>query len=156
MTAAGARGEAAPGAAVRALFADLAHAGDFAPLAPGGTAAGAIFRGEAGSRSQGTQVRVQLRLSLAARTVHEMRYRAFGCPYTLAACEWLARRLSGRPLPALSADGLGAAAGTAADWARALSVPPPRLGRLLVLEDALRQALQAAAIAAGSTEGQSP
>jgi hypothetical protein len=127
------------------LFTDLAHGGEMAAAA--GVAAGseAIFDGEAGSREQGTLVRVQLRIALADRTVREMRYRAFGCPYTLAVCEWLARQLAGRTLRVLSGDGLAEAVGSAARWCEGLAIPPGRLGRLLVIEDALFAALRAAA-----------
>ena len=138
-------GSWAPGSIVRTLFADLAHGG--AMVGSGGRApssAEGLFSGEAGSREQGVLVCVQLRLSAADRTVREMRYRAFGCPYTLAACEWLARELSGRALSSLSGPGLAAAVGTAADWGRALDIPQRRLGRLLVIEDALYAALAAA------------
>ena len=130
---------------VRALFADLAHGGEMAAAA--GVAAGSegIFAGEAGSREQGTLVRVQLRIGLADRTVREMRYRAFGCPYTLAVCEWLARRIGGCTLRVLSGDGLAEVVGTAARWCEGLGIPPGRLGRLLIIEDALFAALQAAA-----------
>ena len=58
------------------------------------TAAGArCVRGEAGRERCGTRVRFVLRL--AGGRVCEARYRAYGCPYTLAACEWLATRLRG-------------------------------------------------------------
>lgn len=133
----------APSSQVRALFADLAHAGDLADDACVAASAERIVGGEAGSRAQGTLVRVQLRLALADRTVREMRYRAFGCPYTLAACEWVASTLSGRSLTALSDDGLTAAVGTPAHWCQTLGIPPARLGRLLVIEDALLAALRA-------------
>jgi len=103
-----------------------------------------IFCGEAGSREQGTLVRVQLRIALADRTVGEMRYRAFGCPYTLAACEWLARQLGGRTLGMLSGGGLAETVGAPAGWCEALGIPPARLGRLLIIEDALIAALQGA------------
>ena len=65
----------------------------------------------------------------------QARYRAYGCPYTLAACEWLATRLE-------SAGGSGL--GAPADWAQQLKIPQARLGRLLVVEDALIAALAAA------------
>lgn len=140
-----AESEPGPSGEVRALFADLAHGGEMAAAA--GVAAGSegIFDGEAGSREQGTLVRVQLRIALADRIVREMRYRAFGCPYTLAVCEWLARQLGGRTLGALSGDGLAEAVGTAARWCEGLGIPPGRLGRLLIIEDALLAALRAAA-----------
>ena len=143
------RADSEPGASseARALFADLAHGGDMAAAAGAATSTERIFSGEAGSREQGTLVRVQLRIGLADRTVREMRYRAFGCPYTLAACEWLSRKLSGRALGALSGEGLAEAVGTPARWSEGLGIPAARLGRLLIVEDALLAALQAAAAA---------
>ncbi len=128
---------------MRRLFADLAHGGDLAEGRCGAAGAERILSGEAGSREQGTLVRVQLCVALAERAVREMRYRAFGCPYTLATCEWLACQLSGRSLAALSGEGLAEAVGTPAHWSKALGTPPERLGRLLVIEDALQAALQA-------------
>jgi len=115
-------------AAVREYFDALRAAGR---LAPG---AGRIVTGEAGSREEGTQVRFQWRV--AGDRILEARYLAYGCPYTLAACEWLARQLPGRtraaPWP-----------GAPEDWARVLDIPLERLGRLLVVEDALRAAAAA-------------
>jgi NifU-like protein involved in Fe-S cluster formation len=125
------------GPRVRALFRDLAHAGDLSPTAAG--AAEVACTGEAGRVADGTRVRFGLRLS-AAR-VMLVRYRAYGCPFTLATCEWLARQLTGRQLSETSAQAITAAVGGPPEWAAALGVPPQRLGRLLVVEDALRQAL---------------
>jgi NifU-like protein involved in Fe-S cluster formation len=141
------------GPRVRALFADLAHAGDLAPALGGASptsalpttvptavdGAGVICTGEAGRAAEGTRVRFSLRLS--GTRVEQVRYRAYGCPFTLAACEWLARQLTERQLSEASAQAISAAVGTPAEWAAALGVPPQRLGRLLVVEDALRQAM---------------
>jgi NifU-like protein involved in Fe-S cluster formation len=124
------------GPRVRALFLDLAHAGDLSPLTPGG--AEAVCAGEAGRIAEGTRVRFTLRL--AGTRVRQVRYRAYGCPFTLATCEWLARQLPACELDA-SEQALERALGTPADWAATLGIPAPRLGRLLVVEDALRQAL---------------
>jgi hypothetical protein len=138
---------------VRALFADLAHGGDMTSEDEDvGSSAARIFRGEAGSREQGTQVRVQLRIAASHPTVREMRYRAFGCPYTLAVCEWLARQLQGRALCGLSGQGLAEAVGTAAQWCQALGVPTARLGRLLIIEDALCAAMAAVAAPAAAAQ----
>ncbi|HTV19242.1 MAG TPA: iron-sulfur cluster assembly scaffold protein [Polyangiaceae bacterium] len=125
------------GSRVRALFMDLAHAGDLSPPAAAG---GEVFcTGEAGRVAEGTRVRFGLRLS-GARVV-QVRYRAYGCPFTLATCEWLARQLTGRQLGETSAHALATAVGGPPEWATVLEVPPQRLGRLLVVEDALRQAM---------------
>ncbi|HWG76837.1 MAG TPA: iron-sulfur cluster assembly scaffold protein [Steroidobacteraceae bacterium] len=126
------------GPRVRALFSDLAHAGDL-------TAAGGIRVGEAGCVGLGTRVRFSLALN--GTRVEQVRYRAYGCPFTLATCEWLARQLTGRQLAGISAQALRAAVGAPPDWAAALGIPLQRLGRLLVVEDALQQA------AVGSSEG---
>lgn len=127
------------GHAVRALFSDLSLAGEAEP----GSAAERLLCGEAGRIEHGTRVRFTLRVM--GQSVRAVRYRAYGCPYTLACCEWLARRLSGTRLPeratAPLAGGLGSTVGAPADWAAALDIPPARLGRLLVIEDALRAAL---------------
>jgi NifU-like protein involved in Fe-S cluster formation len=119
------------GPRVHALFRDLAHAGDLS--------AGVIYTGEAGCVAQGTRVRFSLRLS--DTRVEQVRYRAYGCPFTLATCEWLARQLTGRQLSEASAHAVSAALGTPAEWAAALGIPSQRLGRLLVVEDALQHTL---------------
>lgn len=110
-------------ATVRSLFTHLRHAG---PLAPAGAN---VVQGEAGSVSQGVQVRFFWQVE--GTHIRAASYQAYGCPYTLAACEWLARALPGRsrdaPWP-----------GDPHQWARALEAPPERLGRFLVIEDALR------------------
>jgi hypothetical protein len=112
---------------IRELFAALDHAGDFA-----GDAATRIVGGEAGREALGTRVRFALRIG--GQQLLGVRYRAYGCPYTLATCEWLARTLEGRRLDAL-------APGNPLEWAQRLGVPEAKLGRLLVIEDALHAAL---------------
>lgn len=114
---------------VRALFAAAAHAG---PLPPG---PGVERRAEAVALERGAWVELALRLDRG--TVIAARYRAWGCPHLLAACELAVQRLEGGP-PAVAAS--LSAAGLAAE----LGAPPHKLGRLLVLEDALH-ALAAAA-----------
>ncbi len=85
-----------------------------------------------GARVPGTWV--VFTLSIETGRVTSASYRAYGCPYTLAVADWLVAQLPGR----LAVDhGLG---GPLA-WARVLSIPPERLGRLLVIEDALNLAL---------------
>lgn len=113
--------------AARASFASLERAGRFAD--PTG-----VVSGEAGSVATGTHVRFHLRL--AGETVAEARFQAYGCPHTLAVANWLAGEMAGRgreaPWP-----------GTPADWAARFGVPVAKLGRLLVIEDALRACLEA-------------
>lgn len=117
------------GSELRSLFEHLDHAGD-----PAGAARG--FRqvsGEAGQEALGTRVRFVL--SVADGRLQSVRFRAYGCPFTLAACEWLARSLEGR-----TAEDARAIGGPL-DWVRRLAIPDARLGRLIVIEDALQRAL---------------
>jgi cysteine desulfurase len=110
------------GTAVRDLFTRLPGAGSLAG-APG------AIQGEAGSVNRDAWVRFHLQL--ADGVVKDARFQAFGCPHTLAVSAWLTEQLPGRKLCEL---GVGAPS----DWARALSVPVEKLGRLLIVEDALR------------------
>jgi NifU-like protein involved in Fe-S cluster formation len=112
---------------IRELFGALDHAGEL-----GASAGARIVGAEAGREALGTRVRFALRI--AEDRLLEVRYRAYGCPHTLATCEWLARTLEGRRLDAL-------ALGNPREWAQRLGVPEAKLGRLLVVEDALRAAL---------------
>ena len=80
---------------IRELFARLDHAGDL-----GQSAASGIVGGEAGREALGTRVRFTLRIG--EDRLLQVRYRAYGCPHTLATCEWLARTLEGRRLDALA------------------------------------------------------
>ncbi len=114
---------------IQSLFTALHHAGDLALPGPLGTQ---LLHGEAGQERAGT--RVQFWLQVQQGRVVAARYRAYGCPYTLAACEWLARQFEGRPINELPPGGPRA-------WARELDIPAERLGRLLVVEDALRNCL---------------
>jgi cysteine desulfurase len=95
---------------------------------PGASGASAPLVGEAGGPGQETWVRFHL--AVEGGTVKSARFRAYGCPHTLSVADWLTRRLPGRTRE----DGLP---GTPAEWAEALSVPVEKLGRLLVVEDAL-------------------
>jgi cysteine desulfurase len=109
----------------RQLFTELPGAGVFED-APG------VIRGEAGGAEQQTWVRFHVRIE--GGTVRDARFQAYGCPHTLAVIAWLTRQLPGRTLSGLSV-------GEPAEWARALEVPVEKLGRLLVVEDALHACL---------------
>ena len=98
----------------------------------GGTLQSGVLTGEAGGPGEETWVR--FRLLIEGDTVKEARFQAFGCPHTLDVAGWLCGELRGRSRAAL-------AAGTPAQWALARSVPVEKLGRLLVIEDALRACL---------------
>ena len=108
---------------VRRLFADPPHAGALPP-GPGRTLLAGAMALERGAW-----------LEVAARVVEgvvaDARFRAWGCPHFIAACELAVAGLPGR---ALSEAGRVEAVALA----RELGVPAGKLGRLLVIEDALR------------------
>ena len=108
---------------VRRLFADPPHAGAL-PRGPGHTLLAGAMAVERGAW-----------LEVAARVVEgvvaDARFRAWGCPHFIAACELAVAGLPGRPLSE-------AGQVEAAALARELAVPTGKLGRLLVIEDALR------------------
>jgi cysteine desulfurase len=87
-------------------------------------------QGEAGSPAQEAWVRFHL--AIDGGTVKAARFQAWGCPHTLAVAAWLTQQLPGRRTSQ-------ALPGTPAGWARTLAVPTEKLGRLLIVEDALRK-----------------
>lgn len=93
---------------------------------------GPWVQGRAGSRREGTEVVFHLQFRPDG-TVSDVRFQAFGCPHTLATAAWLAEQLPGRSREAL-------VPGSPLEWAATLAVPVPKLGRLLRIEDALRDA----------------
>jgi NifU-like protein involved in Fe-S cluster formation len=109
----------------RRLFSELPGAGAL-PDGPG------VIRGEA--RDSDTQSWVRFHLHIEDGNVRDARFQALGCPHTLAVMAWLTGRLPGRALSGLDL-------GTPAEWAEALAVPVEKLGRLLVVEDALQACL---------------
>jgi NifU-like protein involved in Fe-S cluster formation len=92
----------------------------------------AVVSGEAGGRGQETWVRFHL--LIAGDTVKEARFQAFACPHTTEVAAWLCGELRGRTREQLIP-------GTPSGWAEAHGVPAEKLGRLLVVEDALRACL---------------
>ncbi|HEY6925228.1 MAG TPA: aminotransferase class V-fold PLP-dependent enzyme, partial [Steroidobacteraceae bacterium] len=88
----------------------------------------AVLTGEAGGPTQETWVRFHL--TIAGDIVKAARFKAYGCPHTLDVAQWLSDRLVGRRRD----EGVP---GNPASWAETLDVPIERLGRLLVVEDAL-------------------
>jgi NifU-like protein involved in Fe-S cluster formation len=93
------------------------------------------FRGAAGDRAQGTWV--QFDVQCDADTVTDARFLAFGCPHTIAAAAWLAETVVG------TVRRCGMPEGAQAVRER-FEVPVEKLGRLLIVEDALKRALAAA------------
>jgi NifU-like protein involved in Fe-S cluster formation len=87
------------------------------------------FIGAAGNREQGTQVIFHTRIRDAQ--IEEIRYQVFGCPHTIAACGLAAEGLTGRPATGLTEL-------TTAMLAEPLALPVEKTGRMLVIQDALR------------------
>ncbi|MGH8204640.1 MAG: iron-sulfur cluster assembly scaffold protein [Steroidobacteraceae bacterium] len=115
---------------VRSLFAELPNAG---PLP---VAAGRIAAGESIALDRGAWVRFEARCEDGR--IAECRFRAWGCPHALAASALAASRLSGASLEL-------ARAIDAAGLARELDAPAGKLGRLLVVEDAIHSLIAAIA-----------
>jgi hypothetical protein len=63
-------------------------------------------------------------------TVRAARFQVYGCPHVAAACNLLQQRLPGRPLAAL-------APGSPEQWRTTVGAPVEKLGRFLIIEDAL-------------------
>jgi NifU-like protein involved in Fe-S cluster formation len=103
--------------------------------------------GEAGSRREGAWVRWHLALDGSGR-ISGARPQVFGCPQVMAAAQALAAALPGQDLAALAAptpQALWNALGTPDEWRRSVNAPVEKLGRMLIIEDALRAALACAA-----------
>jgi NifU-like protein involved in Fe-S cluster formation len=103
---------------VRELFARPDHAGD-------------LEKPAAWAQIDDQDVRIALAAQCEGDTIVSLRFRAWGCPHLLAAAEAFCREFEGRPAQALEAF-------SAADFMQTLSVPREKLGRILVLEDAVR------------------
>ena len=92
-----------------------------------------VLTGRAGEREQGCEV--ALEFEVRDGRIAAAGFTAFGCPHLLAAASWLTERVRGWSREQL------------ADWdwqeaARALEVPPAKSGRLLTLQDAVRDAVR--------------
>jgi NifU-like protein involved in Fe-S cluster formation len=109
------------------LFGSLPGAGGLAAGAPG-----RVVDGEAAAIDRGAWVRFEARI--VGGRIADCAFRAWGCPHTLAAAAWAAsalRRAAVQDFPVVEA----------ARLARELDVPPEKMGRMLVVEDALRNLL---------------
>ena len=109
---------------VRELFARPDHAGD-------------LENPDARVHIDAQGVRIALAVRCDGGDISRLRFRAWGCPHVLAATEWFCREFEGRPVQALQTF-------AAAEIMRSLSVPREKLGRILVLEDAVRSLGQSA------------
>ena len=90
-----------------------------------------VLVGEAGETRLGTWVR--LLLCVEGEFVKAARFQAYGCPHTLAACQALVSQLQGRSRAALQP-------GMPEQWRLQVGAPVEKLGRMLIIEDALRAA----------------
>lgn len=106
-----------------------ARAGGFAPGTPG------VVTGEAGTPAARSVLRLELKLS--GHHVEEARFRAYGCPTSIAVGAWITEWVAGRSLDELS--GL-----RAATLRQALEIPEDRAHCALMGEDALKAAVRAA------------
>jgi len=89
--------------------------------------------GEGGAASQDTWIRFHL--LVAENVVKDARFQAYGCPHTVAVAAWIAKALPGRRREAVQP-------GTPAEWAADHGVPVEKLGRLLVIEDAVQACIR--------------
>jgi cysteine desulfurase len=92
-----------------------------------------VVTGEAGSAGQDTWIRFHLLVEDGV--VKDARFQAYGCPHTLAVAAWMAKELPGRRREALQS-------GAPTQWAETHGVPVEKLGRLLVVEDAVQACLR--------------
>ena len=111
----------------RQLFEQAPGAG--AP-AEGSLDGGAVWRhGSAGTARAGARVALHVALDPAGRVL-ALRWQAWGCPHSIATLGWLSQHWVGRRLD-------DPPAGGPAGWAQALDAPVEKLGRLLLIEDAI-------------------
>jgi NifU-like protein involved in Fe-S cluster formation len=76
-------------------------------------------------------VRLQLSATVDDGKLGAMRFRAWGCPHTIAVTEAVCEALEGRPVAELLEF-------SSRDLMEELSVPVEKTGRILVIEDAVR------------------
>jgi NifU-like protein involved in Fe-S cluster formation len=117
-------------ARVRELFAGPDHAGD-------------LEKADLRVQIEEQGVRIGLAADIDGDIVSGLRFRAWGCPHLIAAAEAFCREFEGRPVSALQAF-------SAAEIMQTLPVPREKLGRILVLEDAVRSLGQSARVSPDS------
>jgi len=101
-----------------------------APSWEGGSLAdGQLLFGEAGALRLGAWIRFLVHAQ--AGVIRDARVQVYGCPHTIAASSHVRQQLAGRnlasPLP-----------GTPEEWRVTVNAPVEKLGRMLIIEDALR------------------
>lgn len=123
-------------AAITAVQREIRQLRASSPAAPpelGSWPRDSVVTGEAGGPGQETWIRCHLLVTDGV--VKDARFQVYGCPHTALVAAWLAGQLPGRNGDALLPGG-------PTEWARAHQVPVEKLGRLLVLEDAVRACLR--------------
>jgi NifU-like protein involved in Fe-S cluster formation len=98
------------------------------------SAAAGLFRASAGRRERGTWVQFDLKVQEGG--VRDARFLAFGCPHTIAVASWVAEHGRGALSVALPEP--------VQELRERFGVPPEKLGKLLVVEDAWLAAIRAA------------
>ena len=93
---------------------------------------GTVVAGEALALERGAWVRFEARI--AGGRVADCVFQAWGCPHTLAAAAWTVQELRSHPVA-------GRESIDAVRLARELEVPAEKMGRMLVVEDALEALL---------------
>jgi NifU-like protein involved in Fe-S cluster formation len=112
------------------LFQETPHAGEFPPGTPG------VATGEAGSKAARSVLRLQLRFENGR--VADVRFKAYGCPSSIAVGAWIVGWSQGKTVAEL-------AALRAADLRQALEISDDRAHCALLGEDALQAALASVA-----------
>jgi hypothetical protein len=118
---------------VRSAVARLRAQSPAVPAGRLGAPGARVLTGEAGGPKREAWVRFHL--AVRDGTVQDARFQARACPDTVRVAAWLAGQLPGR-----SRDSL--VPGVPASWAEELAVPVEKLGRLLIVEDALTACLK--------------
>lgn len=103
---------------VRELFASPAHAGSLATP----------YRVLVDDQG----IRIELTAALSGARIEKLRFKAFGCPHVIAAAEWTCAHLEGTSLAGLPSFAI-------APLMQSLAVPIEKSGRILVIEDAVRE-----------------
>ena len=98
-----------------------------------------VVGGEAEDRALNVWVRFQVQVREGR--LHRVRFKVFGCPYTIAAASWVAEWLEGRDQASLT--GLDVH-----EIVEALQMPVERIGKLLRIEDALLECRRQLSVAA--------
>jgi NifU-like protein involved in Fe-S cluster formation len=96
---------------------------------------GTQVAGEALALDRSTWIRFEARI--VGGRVANCVFQAWGCPHTLAAAAWVVQETSSQPVAECASI-------DAAHLARELEVPAEKMGRMLVVEDALEALLKQA------------